>query len=266
MILDEIKSALKAGRLQIPESPVKGVFESEMTLQEYLKANARIFAEKLDRIKPLHSFDDPLDPAIVMKRIPFPAQAHAIQGLVEVLKRDRLALCCGDMGTGKTTVSLGVCNVIHSHRNKPTRVLVSAPGITIPKWADREIKETIPDAHVTVLRSTEDAARYLRLAREGKLPDGLSFVLVGIDRAKLGPDLWCAALWKPIIEVQDGKAVLGERAWHCPDCGGWLPDPRIKDEETPAGWDLFAGEPFTKICLMRTASPGEKSGGRFRPS
>lgn len=246
MILDEIKSALKAGRLQIPESPVKGVFESEMTLQEYLKANARIFAEKLDRIKPLHSFDDPLDPAIVMKRIPFPAQAHAIQGLVEVLKRDRLALCCGDMGTGKTTVSLGVCNVIHSHRNKPTRVLVSAPGITIPKWADREIKETIPDAHVTVLRSTEDAARYLRLAREGKLPDGLSFVLVGIDRAKLGPDLWCAALWKPIIEVQDGKAVLGERAWHCPDCGGWLPDPRIKDEETPAGWDLFAGEPFTK--------------------
>jgi ssDNA-binding Zn-finger/Zn-ribbon topoisomerase 1 len=247
-VLESIEKALKEGRVTIPPSPVEGVFDTDMTLQEYLKANARVFAEKLNHVKPLHGLDeDKLHPAIVMERIPFPIQAHAIQGLVKTLKRQNDAILCGDMGTGKSIISLGVSNVLYNERNKkPTRILLSAPGITIPKWAEQEIKETLPDANVTIIRSTNDAAHYLRQARDNDLPDGLNFVLIGIDRAKLGPDPWCAALWKRIREVdEDGKARLKDYAWHCPNCGEWLPDPRVKaEEEMPAGWTLFAAEPF----------------------
>jgi hypothetical protein len=189
-----------------------------------------------------------------MERIPFPAQAHAIQGLVAALKRENLAICAADMGTGKSLVSIGVSNVMYHERNKmPTRVLLSAPGITIPKWEGVELKDTVPDANVTVIRSTDDAARYLRQARDRTLPGGLNFILVGIDRAKLGPDPWCIAEWRRIIEIDGaeygpGKASLKEHAWHCPSCGKWLPDPRsAKDgEEIPAGWTLFVEKPLEK--------------------
>ncbi len=248
-LLESIAIALQEGVLTIPPSSVEGIFDPGMTLQEYLKANARIFAEKLNHIRPLHGLDENnLNPAIVMDRIPFPIQAHTIQSLVKALKHQNTAILCGDMGTGKSIVALGVSNVLYHERSKkPTRILLSAPGITIPKWDEKEIKETLPDANVTIIHSTDDAARYLRQAREDDLPDGINFVLVGIDRAKLGPDPWCAALWKRIRETEGGKAILKEYAWHCPNCGQWLPDPCLKkEEEMPAGWTLFASEPLEK--------------------
>lgn len=247
-LLESIETALQKGLLTIPPSSVDGVFDPEMNLQEYLKANARIFAAKLNHVKPLHGLEEEsLNPSIVMDRIPFPIQAHTIQSLVKALNQQDTTILCGDMGTGKSIVALGVSNVLYHERSKkPTRILLSAPGITIPKWDEKEIKETLPDANVTIIRSTDDAARYLRQARENDLPEGLNFVLIGIDRAKLGPDPYCTALWKPIREIEDGKAVLKEYAWHCPNCGQWLPDPRLKKEEgeMPAGWTLFVSEPY----------------------
>lgn len=235
-VLACVASLLRGGAFSIPPSSVKGEFRPEWDLQEYLKANAAVFGRQLDAVRPLHGPGDKLDPALVMDRVPFPAQAHAAQALAKVLERDRLALCSADMGTGKSIIALGVANVIHAgKKGRPTRVLISAPGITIPKWQRQEIGQTLPSARVRVISSSEDAARYLREARESRLPEGLSFVLVGIDRAKLGPDPWCAALW---------KRVKGEKfcAWHCPDCGRSLPDPDGVTAYT--GWDLFAAEPF----------------------
>lgn len=248
-LLELIDDALKKKALKIPPSLVRGKFDKDWTLQEYLKENAEIFARQVDAVVPLHSEKDGLDPAVVMERVPFPAQAHAAMGIYKALKRERGVILGGEMGCGKTIITLAVCNLIHARsKKKSTRVLISAPGITIPKWERQEIKETLPDSKVYVIRSTEDAARYLRLARQGGLPDGLNFVLVGIDRAKLGPDLWCAAVWKRAIEVEDGKAVSKGYTWHCPDCGRWIPDPRVKSDEVPAAWDLFAfGRPGDPI-------------------
>lgn len=257
-----IGNALKVGMLTIPSSPVEGIFDPGMSLQEYLKANARIFAEKLNHVKPLHGLNEEhLNPAIVMDRIPFPVQAHTIQSLVKALERQNTAILCGEMGTGKSIDALGICNVLYNERGKkPTRVLLSAPGITIPKWDEKEIRETLPEAKVTIIHNTDDAARYLRKARENDLPDGLNFVLVGIDRAKLGPDPWCTALWRRIREMEDGKAVLKSHAWHCSSCGQWIPDPRLKKEEgeMPAGWTLFAAEPFAADMFNANGFPKRK--------
>lgn len=240
-LLQAIAKELQSKKLQIPESDVEGKFDPSWSMNEYLKANAEIFSKQINMIKPLHDpSKDTIHPAVVLERIPFPRQAHAAMGLVKTLKKERLAILAGAMGTGKTLTALSVCNVLHSDSSKKdTRILITAPGITIPKWEKQEIAESLPHAQVNVLTSTEDAARYLRLARTGELPSGLCFTLVGIDRAKLGPEPWCAALWKRISGSK-------EYAWHCPDCGKWLPDPDLekKKEEVPAGWQMFAGEPF----------------------
>jgi len=125
------------------------------------------------------------------------------------------------MGTGKTEIALGIIHVLYKERNAK-RVLVTAPGMVLPKWV-QEIRQTIPYAKVRVLRCTKDALRLAEDIRSGVKPDGLEIVMVGIDRAKLGPEPWPGAVW---------KRVKGERyhSWHCPDCGGALPSPEILQE------------------------------------
>lgn len=242
-MITALSNALKDGSLKIPRGSVDGQFDSSWTLQEYLKTNARVFSEQVQGIKPVYNpLKDKIHPAVVMERIPFPSQAYVIQGLVNELQRDRVAFAVGDMGTGKSIISLGVVNVLHSiSGRKASRFLLTAPGITIPKWQNKEIGETLPNAKVFTIRSTEDAAYYLRRAREGRLSaDGINFVLVGIDRAKLGPDPWCAALWKRIAGTKT-------YSWHCPECGRWISDPVfLKNKESvPVTWSFFANEPFS---------------------
>ncbi|OPX89427.1 MAG: hypothetical protein A4E53_01504 [Pelotomaculum sp. PtaB.Bin104] len=222
-----------------------GLFHPSWTMKQYLKANAKILAEQVKKMKPRHDPEtDKLHPAIgQMERIPFPAQGHVIQALAKTLEEQNMAIACGDMGTGKSTLSVGLCNVLYKEKKTGMSVLLSAPGITIPKWEKREIAETLPDAKTYVIRSTEDAARYLRMVREGYEPEGLEFVLVGIDRAKLGPDPWCSAVWKRIRGTR-------EYAWHCPDCGEVLLDMRVKaarGEEPYLTWaGLASGKPPKK--------------------
>lgn len=225
-LLEGIKAAQRTGILKIPHAEIDGKFDPSWTMKDYLRANAATLSDQIKSIKPRHNPDtDKLDPAIgQMDRIPFPAQAHVIQGLVNTLQEQNMALACGDMGTGKSIISLGVCNVIHKRLNRGISVLYCGPGIMIPKMHKKEIKETLPDATVQVIRNTEDALRYYRKIKNGDKPKGIEFVLVGIDRAKLGPEPWCAMIW---------KRVAGAKyyAWHCPDCGQPVINPKSKEED-----------------------------------
>lgn len=195
-----------------------------------------------------------------MERIPFPVQAHTIQGIVNVLNYEDMAIVCGEMGTGKSIISLGVCNVLYkNHGNGGMSVLLSAPGMTIPKWESKEIKETLPDAKIFTIRSTNDAANYLKRVRKGYKPEGLEFVLVSIDRAKLGPDPWCAALWKEIHPGKVGSPLRRtyEFAWHCPNC--LKPIGETKDDYVVyAGWNVFAcGDPPSKPVKTLNGIPSD---------
>jgi len=99
---ETISKALNSGRLKIPPSGISGNYVSGASLQEYLKLNAQVFATQVAAVKPLHDPADKeiLNPAIAMDRIPYPSQAHTITGLVKLLKKQKTAICCGDMGTG----------------------------------------------------------------------------------------------------------------------------------------------------------------------
>ncbi|MHB1417967.1 MAG: hypothetical protein ACYCX4_00025 [Bacillota bacterium] len=256
-ILNEVEARLKDGRLLIPQIPVKvqAKFDPSWDMKEYLKQNAEVLAMQLEEVKPRH---DPrtgkVDPAIAeLKRIPFPAQAAMIQGLLNTLKHQNSVFLAGDMGTGKTITALGLAYSMWKYKlttgKSGMRVLFAVPGITIPKWANLEIPETLPDAKVRILNCTDDAILLLREVRSGKQAKGLECVIVGTDRAKLGPEPWGAAIWKRVPGMK-------YKSWHCPQCGQSLPHPDYKPEEGEdevyATWDVMA----------EGLSP-EESGGYF---
>lgn len=240
-ILDQIDQRLKDGRLKIPEiSPFepKGLFDPSWNWTEYMMRNAHIFVEKLKNIRPRHvPGKDPLSPWIAkQKRIPFPAQAHSAQGIINTLREQGNCFDVGDMGTGKSATSLTVAHVMH-HEDGVKNVLIMAPSITIPKWVAEEINVQLPYATTRIVKSTEDALQYIQEVKAGKHREGLNFVLVSTDRAKLGPDPWCTAIWKRV------KGSKNTWAWHCPECQ----EPIIytdKDEsgmttDILAGWNTF---------------------------
>ncbi len=253
-----ITEALRSGRLQIPKTLARGKYTEGLSMQEYLKENAHVFANQVSQVKPLYDPEkvEKLDPAIVMERIPFPAQAHAIQAIVNLLKVTDTAKLCGDMGIGKSIISTGVANVLyHQQAKKPMSVLLTAPGMVVPKWCEYEIGATLPDAKVIQIGSANDAqryrkkggrwevitaAQYLNKVRTGYRPKGLEFVIMSIDRAKLGPASWRGAvLWK---RVQGEKEQKG---WHCPDCNTRLTK-MIDKTEVPMVWSDFVDTPFLK--------------------
>lgn len=254
-VTGRIAERLKAGTLVIPPAesdlPCRAVFSPGITMKEYLSQNARALAEKLSvEVRPCHDpGQDPLDPAIAeMKRIPFPAQSHMIQGLANTLKERDSVFCCGDMGTGKTLVAIGVAYLLYREKGGGFRVLLAAPAITVPKWR-AEIEASV-EAKVTVLNSTEDALRYVEQAKKAE-PEGLEFVIVSTDRAKLGPEPWAAAVWK---RVRDKK---NEYAWHCPDCGHVLVDPAVNTPDAPElGWGDMAEGPEPEVTRGPKTSGG----------
>lgn len=250
-MLDEISTRLKDGRLTIPKvlGAPAGKFDPGWGTNEYLKENALALAGQLDVMQPrfdpknsFHKLDKNLG---LMNRVPFPVQAMVIQGTVNTMTAksnpETAVFCGGDMGTGKSSAALGVAHLLHQEAiqkgRKGYKVLLVAPGITVPKWIDAEIKKTLPWAKIRVISNQSDALKLLKQSKEGYEPDGLEFVIVGTDRAKLGPEPWCSAIW---------KRVKGEKfyAWHCPECGEVLPDPDPDtDEESGdclAGWGVLA--------------------------
>jgi len=98
------------------------------------------------RFVPLAKPGDPVPSAMkTLLRKPFAAQQLVINGLVKHFHRDDYCNLIGEMGTGKTLISI---STIHCHADgKPYTALVQAPPQLTHKWA-REILATIPRARV----------------------------------------------------------------------------------------------------------------------
>ncbi|WP_150274179.1 helicase-related protein [Paenibacillus tepidiphilus] len=240
LVKELIREALLSKRLTVPLSEVNGVFNPEWNMKDYLLNNASHMARKLEENPARHQLNSNVDPSIAdLKRIPFPVQAHMIQAIVNTLEEENPA-CGGDMGTGKSIIACGVAHVLHQKgrrhgRKRGTAVLLSAPGITLPKWADKEIRGTIPDVQVNIIRNGNDALALLRKIRSGYRPSKLEFTMVGIDRAKLGPEGYFCGLWRR-LKIRE-KYLIGDYAWHCPECYQPLLVKNEAGELTPALWE-----------------------------
>lgn len=106
------------------------------------------------------------------------------------------------MGVGKSIIAGVLSRTMQATKNKKGfSVLLCAPSLTLPKWEEKELGETLHNIKTRIIRSTDDAASLLSRVRAGYRPKELEFTLISLDRAKLGPDPWCAAIWRKVHPV-----------------------------------------------------------------
>jgi hypothetical protein len=142
----------------------------------------------------------------------FPAQSHVATAASKTLDRQDSLLIVAECGTGKTIMGIGAA---HAHaRGKPYRGLVMCPGQLVPKWV-REIRETLPDVEVYVIRTFRD----LVALRNQHRPTRPTWWIIARDRAKLG------ARWRAAYNTRRRDKMLV-----CPRCASPILDAK---KETP---------------------------------
>lgn len=208
------------------------VFDDGMTTEDYLRKNAEILSTKMEMyLKPLYNGQTYTKYIGMTNRICLPAQARAVMGILTILKEGYSAFLNADMGCGKTQMSLTASYVLSQEQHSRgshsgISVLITAPSITIPKWAGEEIPKVLGEHHtrIRVINSTEDALDYVRKvkSKESKVPSGtIEFVLVSTDRMKLTANKFiCSAIWNHRTQN-----------WRCPDCYQPIKSPKPKDAE-----------------------------------
>ena len=137
------------------------VIQDVKGLSEFMKAHGeKIAAHVLETYKPLYNLDPTQKEIAVLdtlgtrrKPLPgqeraglLPAQRHAAAAMARSIRKNGVANCQAEMGTGKTSISAGVLELLDAYP-----ALILCPPHLVPKWI-REIEEVIPGAHARELR------------------------------------------------------------------------------------------------------------------
>lgn len=165
-----------------------------------------------------------------LKRTPFAAQAHRIQAVYAGLVDEGLpaVFLNGEMGTGKTMMSICVSALMQrGYSQKP--VLVISPPHLVYKWR-REILETVPEAIVHVVNGS-NAIRDLIVFRDhlsaGRFADGRPhYLVIGRVRMRMGfhwrPAYWQRQVRTVFVDRDSGeRSVSAYKAVACPCCGAY---------------------------------------------
>jgi SNF2 family DNA or RNA helicase len=129
-----------------------------------------------------------------LSRRPIASQIDAIGGIVQALQSRDSAILVGEMGLGKTYISLAAAAALGLRK-----VLVVCPPHLVNKWR-REVKQTVPTA--TAL-AAERIGQLEKALNEERWP---LFVILSREKAKLG------YYWKGhAARMKDGTLV-------CPQC------------------------------------------------
>ena len=157
-----------------------------------------------------------------LKRVPFSAQADAIQAISALLLDENApaGILNGEMGTGKTMMGIAATAIAYRER-KAQRFLVLSPPHLVYKWR-REILDTVPNAKVWVLNGPDTLLSLLKL-REAARHDGPEYVVLGRVRMRMGYH------WQPAYQTKTVRYTLGHDGFNaqtallkfvcCPDCG-----------------------------------------------
>ncbi|HAD06931.1 MAG TPA: hypothetical protein DCE76_07200 [Anaerolineaceae bacterium] len=218
------------------------VIQAVKGLSDFMKAHGeKIAGHVLETYRPLYNLDPTADETAILntlgtgrKPLPgqerpglLPTQRHVAAALARSIRKNRVANCQSEMGTGKTTMAAGVIELLHAYP-----ALIVCPPHLVPKWI-REIEEVIPGAHARELRrigrnanemaDANDVRDFLeqyqvvaRNANEKGLPAPRWVAVVAHTSAKFG------AGWQPAVVMRKTEHPLtGKRvdACACPACG-----------------------------------------------
>lgn len=213
---DTISEALKNGVLSIHGSNKKSAaFDNINNLTDYLG----FFSDQLIE-KAANNFEPVFDPSKEEfteaernffdyaeyhgKLKYFNAQKNVIGAVSRTLDRQRSAIIVGEMGCGKTSLSIGA--VYLNAKGKNTNNIVICPGHLVEKWK-REIERLYPNAEVVIIDSfntlLKAEPRIMMKNRHTSL-----FFVISKDTAKINYLRRPAAIFNP-----------RSRAYCCPVCG-----------------------------------------------
>src|SRR5713226_3089271 len=164
-------------------------------------------------------------------RRPIASQIDAIGGSVKALQRRDSAVLVGEMGLGKTYISIAATAALGF-----TKTIVVCPPHLVRKWK-REIKQTLPHAYVEIAERIADIENALRQKRR------CLFVILSREKAKLGyywkghakrlrDGTFICPKCRTILVDRDGVPVVEEalnrKRQKCKDCHEplWEADPR----------------------------------------
>jgi len=137
------------------------VIQDVKGLSEFMKVHGeKIAAHVLETYKPIYNLDTTANEIEVLDRLGtqrkalpgqehaglLPAQRHAAAALARSIRKNGVANCQAEMGTGKTTISTGVIELLDAYP-----AIVLCPPHLVPKWI-REIEEVIPGAYAREIR------------------------------------------------------------------------------------------------------------------
>jgi SNF2 family DNA or RNA helicase len=165
-----------------------------------------------------------------LPRRPIASQVDAIGGIVEALRFRDSAILVGEMGLGKTYISIAAAVALGF-----TKILVVCPPHLVNKWR-REVKQTVPHAHALVAQKIGDLESALKEKRRHL------FVILSREKAKLGfywkghaarlrdGSFICPRCRTPLMDkdgVPTSEESLNRKKQKCRDCGEplWAADP-----------------------------------------
>ncbi len=227
-------AVLRQGGIQIIQD-VKG-------LSDFMKAHGeKIAAHVLETYKPLYNLDPtPKEIAVLdaigtqRKPLPgqeraglLPAQRHAAAALARSIRKNGVANCQAEMGSGKTSIGSAVIELLDAYP-----AIVICPPHLVPKWI-REIEEVIPGAHARELRrigrNSDDVYdvndvrdfldQYRQASETAKRTGGSKpkwVAVVAHTSAKFGTGWQPAVVRRKTRDPLTGKVV---DACACPSCG-----------------------------------------------
>jgi SNF2 family DNA or RNA helicase/DNA-directed RNA polymerase subunit RPC12/RpoP len=147
-------------------------------------------------------------------RKPMGAQALAITGIAEALRRHGVGILAAEMGTGKTHMAIRAALEL----DPKGAFLVMCPPHLVEKWA-REVREE--GAHAVILRERQDLEALPHAPRP-------LFAVLSREKAKLGPGWEPAVAYRSALKREEGRKARVEVPV-CPRCGhpvGRLPKTR----------------------------------------
>jgi hypothetical protein len=218
------------------------VIQDVKGLSDFMKAHGeKIAAHVLETYKPLYNLDPTQKEIAVLdtigtqrKPLPgqeraglLPAQRHAAAALARSIRKNGVANCQAEMGSGKTSIGSAVIELLDAYP-----ALVLCPPHLVPKWI-REIEEVIPGAHARELRrigrnsdeafDVNDVGNFLEQFHQanetakrtgGDKPRWVA--VVAHTSAKFGTGWQPAVIWRKTRDPLTGKIV---DACACPGCG-----------------------------------------------
>ncbi len=181
--------------------------------------------------------DKPLEILEQIKRPLFNAQAHVVTALFKGFKKRPRQFLIGEMGTGKTSISVSlVFSQIAEMLKGKGRVIYMVPNHLIKK-TKREVGILL-DKNLFEVTFLDDYVDVIRLRDSGKMeskPKKIEVYIIARDTAKLGYIFepvakWVERKYTKKVTKGDEEREYGRTAfkgWVCPDCGGQL----MKEEE-----------------------------------